>query len=242
MPNALIALKMIVRVGVAGRKSCFRCEVLTSLRLEDRVLRFHLGAVPESPDFVPETPWRGLREPTVWVMQLIALPIGIVTTASVVLVWYWVAPPDGSILPASLVDFLLYFAAIVVVHELIHVAVHPGHGRTFQSILGFWPRTLLFYAHFDGELPRNRFVAILLMPFFCLSLLPIAVCALFGETPGWVVFVSGFNAFSACGDLFGAGLVLFQLPQTSVVRNQGYRTFWKYTQDEPDMPGTGSIE
>ena len=39
----------------------------------------------------------------------------------------------------------------VVIHELIHASLHPEHGRSHSSILGFWPSRLLFYAHFDGQ-------------------------------------------------------------------------------------------
>jgi hypothetical protein len=51
--------------------------------------------------------------------------------------------------------------ALVVVHELIHAMVHPHGGKSDTTILGLWPSRLLFYAHYDGELTRYRFIAIL---------------------------------------------------------------------------------
>jgi hypothetical protein len=45
----------------------------------------------------------------------------------------------------------------------VHALVHPMAGRSPHSILGFWS-SLGFYAHYDGEMSRNRLVAILLMP------------------------------------------------------------------------------
>jgi hypothetical protein len=104
--------------------------------------------------------------------------------------------------------FLLSFAALTAFHELLHIAAHPAAGRSSQSIVGFWPSRVLFYAHYDGELTRNRFVAILL-------------------SSGWIAFISTFNAFLACVDVLGAGMVLFQIPATAVVRNQGWRTYWR---------------
>lgn len=96
--------------------------------------------------------------------------------------------------------------------------------------MGFWPSKGLFYAHYHGELTRNRFVAILLMPFIVISLMPIPVAALAQSTSWWAVFICAFNALLACVDILGAGMILFQIPANAVVRNQGWRTYWKESQ------------
>src|SRR5207245_10504977 len=127
----------------------------------------------------------------------------------------------------SLPAFLLSFVAIVVVHELIHAAAHPRSWWSPYSLLGFWPSRLLFYAHYDGELTRNRFVAILVMPLIVISFVPLFVTSLSGLRSGWAVFISTFNAMLACGDLLGASIVLFQVPARAIVRNQEWRTYWR---------------
>ena len=71
-----------------------------------------------------------------------------------------------------------------------------------------------FYAHYDGEMSRNRLVAILLMPLLIISIVPLLVSAVTQVSSGWVAFVSAFNAFCACADMLQAGLVLFQIPAT----------------------------
>ena len=127
----------------------------------------------------------------------------------------------------SLPAFLVSFAGIVVVHELIHLAVHPMSGRSPHSIVGFGGPSTGFYAHYDGELTRNRFVAILLAPLVVISFVPLLVAAVAQVTSGWVAFISAFNAFLACADILDAGLVLFQIPATAIVRQQGLRTYWR---------------
>jgi len=92
---------------------------------------------------------------------------------------------------------------------------------------------MLFYAHYDGELTRNRFVAILLMPLLVISVLPLVVAAVIGASSGWVVFASSLNALMACGDILGAGMVLFQVPSAAIVRNQGWRTYWRMHETNP---------
>src|SRR6185503_13338146 len=104
---------------------------------------------------------------------------------------------------------------------------HPGSGDSADSVLGFWPSRLLFYAHYVGELTRARFIAILLMPLLIISFVPLVVCAIIGHSSGLLAFSSALNALCACGDIFGVGLLLFQIPSDARVRNQGWRTYWR---------------
>jgi Putative zincin peptidase len=190
-------------------------------------MRFHFGAVPSSPDFEPDVSWKSLREPSPWLAQFIALPIGVFAAALVGFLWFVITPLQKAMPTGTLSAFVLAFVGIVVVHELIHAAAHPKGGRSPHSILGFWPSRVLFYAHFDGELTRNRFVAILLMPTLVISILPLLVATIAQLSSGWLALISTSNAFAACVDLLGAGMVLFQIPATATVRNQGWRTYWR---------------
>jgi hypothetical protein len=159
--------------------------------------------------------------------KLVALPIGMVAAVVVAVLWFAITPLQDVTPTMSLPAFLVSFAGIVVVHELIHAAVHPMSGRSPHSIVGFWPSGGMFYAHYDGELTRNRFVAILLMPLVVISFVPLLVAAVAQVPAGWVAFISAFNAFLACADILDAGLVLFQIPATAIVRQQGWRTYWR---------------
>ena len=190
-------------------------------------MRFHLGAIPSSPDFVPDASWRLLRQPPApWIENLLALPIGVVAAAVVAVLWFLVTPLSDITPAMSLPTFLLLFAGLVVVHELIHALVHPMAGLSPRSILGFWA-SLGFYAHYDGEMSRNRLVAILLMPLLIISIVPLLVSAVAQVSSSWVAFVSAFNALCACVDLLLAGSVLFQIPATAIVRFKSWRIFWK---------------
>jgi hypothetical protein len=155
------------------------------------------------------------------------LPVSVAAAGIVAVLWF-VVTPSRDVMPAMSVPiFLLLFAGIVVVHELIHALVHPMAGRSVRSILGFWPAGCFFYANYDGELSRHRFLAILLMPLFIISIIPLLVSAGTQVASGWVAFISIFHAFLAGGDLLPAGLVIFQIPSTGIVRQKGWRTYWK---------------
>jgi hypothetical protein len=88
------------------------------------------------------------------------------------------------------------------------------------------------YAHYAGEMTRNRFLAILLMPLVIISFFPFLVAAVAHVSSGWIAFVSAFNALVAFLDILDAGLVLFQIPATATVRCRGLRIYWR----EHDTP------
>jgi Putative zincin peptidase len=190
-------------------------------------MRFHLGAIPSSPDFTPGTLWKSLGYPSPWMEKLVVFPIGIVAAVLVAVLWLAITPLQAVTPTMSLPGFLVAFAGIAVVHELLHAAVYPRSGRSPHSTVGFWPSGVMFYAHYDGELTRNRFLAVLLMPLVVISFVPLLVAAVAQVTCGWVAFISVFHAFLACADILIAGLVLFRTPATAIVRDQGGRFYWR---------------
>lgn len=199
-------------------------------------MRFHLGAIPSSPDFVPDPSWRSLHQlQAPWLENLLALPIGVIAAGTVAGLWI-LATPLRDITPAmSLPAFLLLFAGLVVVHEGIHALVHPMAGRSPHSIRGFWS-SLGFYAHYDGEMSRNRLITILLMPLLLISIVPLLVSAVTQVSSDWVAFVSAFNALCACVDLLLAGSVLFQIPATAIVRFKSWRIYWSNDETSAAQP------
>ena len=190
-------------------------------------MRFHLGAIPNSPDFVPDASWMPLRQaPSPMFENLLALPFGAVAAAVVAALWFLVTPLRDITPAMTLPTFLLLFASLVVVHELIHALVHPMAGLSPHSILGFWA-SLGFYAHYDGEMSRNRLVACLLMPLFIISIVPLVVSAAAQVSSVWVAFVSALNALCACVDMLLAGLILYQIPANRIVRFKSWRIYWR---------------
>jgi len=167
-----------------------------------------------------------MREPSPWLAQLIGIPIGAIAAAIIAILWFVLTPLRDARPTLSYPTMLLALVVITIVHELSHAIVHPKAGCSSHTVLGFWPAKIVFYAHYDGELTRNRFVAILLMPLFVISIMPLVLAALVGASSGWLAFASSLNAFMACVDILGAGMLLFQIPATAIVRNQGWRTYW----------------
>lgn len=162
-------------------------------------------------------------------MQLLAAyPIGMVAAGMVTVLWLAVTPFQlQDVTSMSWRGFLLSFAGMAVVHELLHLVVHPMSGRSPHSIVGAGGPTTGVYAHYAGEMTRNRFVAILLMPLVIITFVPLLVAAVAQVSSGWIAFISVFNALVACLDTLDAGLVLFQIPATATVHCRGLRIYWR---------------
>ena len=193
-------------------------------------MKFLLGGIPENADFHPEQGgWQRLREPGPVVMQILGLPIGLGVVIVLGLAVAWLGMLDFEhVHPAVM---LLVLVGMIPLHECVHLLAHPRMGRSPHSIVGFWPATLLFFAHYDHQLSRNRFVLILAAPFLVVSVMPLFVCGLAGWRWGWVALLSMWNGLCAYGDLFGVLLVIWQVPRRALVRNRGYWTWWILRED-----------
>ena len=186
-------------------------------------MRFHIGEIPDSPDFVPDESWTLLKEPTPWIMQALSLPIGLTLAVVLGVLWMTLTPLRHGAAPSVGECFAGLFA-IVPTHEALHLVMHP---RTGDSIIGFWPTRLLFYTHYHNQLACRRYLAVLLAPLVVLSLVPLAASALTASASPFLAVASVSNALFASSDLFAAGLLLVRVPPHATLRNKGWRVWWK---------------
>jgi len=220
-------------------------------------MRFHYGAVPEDPDFHPqEEGWRGIREPGPILLQFIAIPVSIATLVLVGMAVLAISPglgraqsqmhltfflPEGVTggwtgLGLLLLNLLILFAGIflvVFIHELVHALLTPEWGRSPRTIIAAWPAKLLFYAYYTDVISRNRFLLFFAGPLLVLPVLPLVLLAVLAPFPGtipvqgWLAAIALFNGATASGDIIGFFLVLLQIPANGIVRNKGWKSYWK---------------
>ncbi|MFH0990660.1 MAG: DUF3267 domain-containing protein [bacterium] len=192
---------------------------------------FKLGPLPESPEFTPDDSWILLREASLWGFQLRAIPIAIVTTIFLAVLWI-ILTPVGHVLgtltfPLPISKFTLCLVGVIVIHELIHAFVHPKIGISENTVIGFWPSRMFIYTIYVGELTKNRCLAILIMPFIVISLIPLVFAAITQITSFWVAYISILNALLACGDILAAIMTIRHFPNAAIIRTKGWLTFWK---------------
>ena len=117
-------------------------------------------------------------------------------------------------------------ALLIAVHEALHALAHPSFGLSRRSVIGFWPSRLLFYAHYEDCLSRNRLIFIFLLPTLVLSFLPLLLATTLDIRSGWLLFISCLNALLAGVDILGVLLLIVQVPASATVQNEGYKTYW----------------
>jgi hypothetical protein len=194
-------------------------------------MRLHYGAIPENNDFNPEAEgWRSIREPGPIEIQFFAIfvAIGLLFLWGAFLVIFqkeafYIQTSRVEITISTLVLILL----LIPVHELLHAIVHPGWGLSSNTVLGLWLSRGLFYAQYESEMSRNRFLCVFVTPFIILGVLPTVLIAMVPELMHSLLWLSLFGNLLACGDLLGAGLIFFQIPHSAKVRNKGWKTYWK---------------
>lgn len=196
-------------------------------------MRFHVGLPPD--EFEPDSSWQALREPAASKATRQALPIGLLLFFAVALTWTLLGASPVTAIKVQAgwgeaVRIVLGLALLVIAHELIHACVHPHLGTSRHTVLGASVRPLLVYAAYQASLSRNRFIAILLVPFAVLTLLPLLAHAVgLLEQPLAQILAAGstVNAALSSIDVFGALLLVRQVPSTAKVKNKGWQTYWR---------------
>ncbi len=189
-------------------------------------MKFHVGAIPENKDFDPQAErWASIREPGPCLVQLLAIPLAFIILILLGSLLYLVWPP-GSV-TASITLMVVFGLALFPIHELLHAICFPEGFRSPNTIIGLWPTRLVFYAHYEGEMSRDRFLAVFFAPFFGLSLLPIAIIALFQWPSLELALLCLVNGGAASVDILGILLIGLQVPRLALVRNRGWRSYWK---------------
>jgi hypothetical protein len=192
---------------------------------------FRLGPLPESPEFIPDDTWTLLGEPSLWGFQLRAIPIAVVTTVLLAVLWMMFTPVRHVIgaltFPLPISNFIVCLLGVIVIHELIHASAHPKIGFSENTVIGFWPSRMFIYTIYVGELTKNRCLAILVLPFVIISIVPLIFATMTQTISFWVAYISILNALLACGDILAAIMTIRHFPNGAIIRTKGWLTFWR---------------
>lgn len=200
-------------------------------------MQFRWGAIPANPD-IQSNPqeWQPLRGPDFpdLFLYLFPLSFGILIVLNIL----WLLASAGLLFPLQrpwnrIFTHVVLFPAVILIHELIHALGYPDRGLSRKTIVGFCPNLLIAYAHHYSPISRNRLLVVTILPFFALSLLPLAIFVTFG--PGLLgralstgmFFVSLMNGMLSAGDLLGAILVIRWIPTPAIICFSGGKVYWK---------------
>lgn len=206
-------------------------------------MRFQFGKVPPDPHFDPQSGgWKKFREPNMALFWVYAIPLSVLMAAATFIVIGEVDDPSATIVirpgdfdTANALGIILigivYFVGVLVLHEVVHLVAHPGFGLTNNSILGIWPKAGVCYAFYGGELSRSRFLYIIALPLLVLTAAPVFWFHLTGKIHMWLAPLALLNALGASFDVLVIGMVLRQVPWGATIRNNGWDTYWRKTEE-----------
>lgn len=195
-------------------------------------MKFHYGEVPQEADFAPEAEgWAAVPELSASKMQIGGFPMLLILLLATSTVVRLISP--NGFYPPNLWIGLLFLLLIPLLHELVHALFTPGLGLTEKTMIGAWPKKLLFYAYYSEALSLRRFSVVSLAPILVLTVLPILLIVLLrqmGAHPGLLStmgFIAFINVAISYGDVTNLLWVRRGVPASASVRFNGSQLFWK---------------
>ena len=198
-------------------------------------MRLLIGPIPEAEGFHPKRRgWTKLKEPSFNMLMLLSIPTALLIAVGILFAWVALARVHGIeeliqivFTPGTLLSSIAAFVGLIVGHEMVHLVALPKCGLTSATVVGFWPQKVTPYVSHEGELSRNRYVLIGLMPLLLLSVVPLLIGLLFASMPLWLVVLSIINGFISAGDIINVILLVSQTPRSAIVRSKGLETWWR---------------
>ena len=185
------------------------------------------------------TGWKKLKEPKLSLVMLIAIPVGILLMLLNIKYCLYFFPKLNEIINYSensfaikfklgiwqLILYLIITVLFLILHEFIHLLFVPNF---FKSKRTFWGmRLLYFFTYTEEEMSKFRMAVIFIAPLLFLSFIFPVILNILGIMNGFIMFLCVLNAGGSCVDVFYTLLILFKIPNGSIVKNNGAVTFYK---------------
>ncbi len=191
-------------------------------------MRFVKGPIPENEAFQPEMAgWNKIKELDPKWLGWIAFPFGLPVASALL----WISNLQFSgIRDLSFPHFLIILLgtyALSPIHEYLHALFMPKSQSDDGVVLGYWKEKKIFFAHYEGEMARNRLLLIMVAPLLCISVIPVVVLTVLEINLSLFTGILLFHAILCGADLYGFSSVLLRIPNKALIRNKGWRTYWR---------------
>jgi hypothetical protein len=170
-------------------------------------------------------PGQPIRQPGPWVSALLSalaglfllfIPVALSIAQSVLYPEGGSNPPsDEHIIPWA--GMVLVFVLCILAHEFTHALLFPDSGRSDSTVLILNWKKLQFGVYYEGRIPRDRWIAMRLLPLLLLTALPQAGLMLFYNgmsfaVETYLIIMILANSLGSGGDLVAVLIVLRQVP------------------------------
>lgn len=115
---------------------------------------------------------------------------------------------------------------VATLHELVHLSITPRFGLAIQSILGIWPKKLIFYTFYFGQLTKLRLMLIACAPLTLLTVLPIFISSILHWDSEKLGLLAIFNSMLSGIDVITLYLILSEVPKYGLCRQSGDNIYY----------------
>ncbi|KGX85624.1 DUF3267 domain-containing protein [Pontibacillus marinus] len=120
---------------------------------------------------------------------------------------------------------LLWIVLLLMFHEILHLVFVPNFLKSNKTFVG-----LTYFGGYvlsEEEISKARYLVITLAPYVMISIvLPILLSMIDLLTPT-LKFLIVLNAAASSVDLLNVYLITKQVPNKSMIRNNGTKTYWR---------------
>lgn len=182
--------------------------------------------------------WKMLKEPkNLLIATLISLPISIINIYLCIFFMKWInkdlLTTINSIIYGGKLAFTIKFRYIVYIylyillHEVIHLVCIPNFYKSKSTFISLklWGG----FVYTEEVIKRNRYLIVTIMPFIILSFVVPFLMIKLGVNPMIILTLAIVNSGGAAVDVLSFALLLFQVPRNSSIKNNGMKTFYKYS-------------
>ena len=186
-----------------------------------------------------KTGWKKLKEPSLTTSMIISFPISVLLIfLNIKYLQYFFSPlkeimnnkGNGFVMEIKLgiwelIFYLLMTIVFFILHEFVHLMLMPNLLKSERTFCGM--RATYFFAFTEEEMSKFRMMTVLIAPLALLSFILPVFLNMLGLMNGFTVFLCIVNAGGSYLDVFFIILILFRIPNGSIVKNNGVVTFYK---------------
>ncbi|MDR7079835.1 magnesium-transporting ATPase (P-type) [Neobacillus niacini] len=122
---------------------------------------------------------------------------------------------------------IFWLVLLVILHELLHLIFIPQFIQSEKTYVG-----LTLFGGFvvtEEEIPKSRYLFITIAPFMILSIILPLLLGVFGLLTPTLKFLIVLNSMASSVDILNLLLIIKQVPNHAILKNNGTNTYWKHT-------------
>ena len=114
---------------------------------------------------------------------------------------------------------------LLIIHEVLHLIFIPNFISSSKTYVGM----AIFggFVYTEEEIVKSRFILITMAPFLLVSIILPIVLGFFGVLTSPVKLLILLNAMASSVDMLTLLLIMMQVPNKAILKNNGPKTYWK---------------